>query len=126
MRPHDSTFHTVDAKEELERALTRLGVLSQGKTVIIPISALGGYEIEFDIMVTEPAEIVLADGDEVVMEFEPALDEVPLTPLEPLPQEQPDTPMLIPVADNVPGKVLGGAPTRRMADGRPWNPYRVL
>lgn len=130
LRPHDSAFHTVDAKEELEYALTRLGVLAQGNTIVIPISALGGYEIEFDIMVTEPAEIILADGDEVVMEFEPALDEVPsLSPsLSPLPQEDLDSPIVTPDPETdiplIPGQVLGGAPTRRMADGRAWNPYR--
>jgi hypothetical protein len=122
LRPHDSAFHTVDAKEELECALTRLGVLYQGKTIRIPISALDGYEIDFDIMITEPAEVVLAEGDEVVMEFEQALD-APL-PLQPQLQLPLELPMLVPIKETDSGQTLGGAPTRRMADGRPWNPYR--
>jgi hypothetical protein len=118
LRPHDSAFHTVDAKEELERALTRLGVLRQGDTILIPIEGLGGYEIAFDVMVTEPAEIVLAEGDEVVMEFDAALDAPPAEPLEPLESLEPEEPMLPPT-----GNVLGGV-SRRMPDGRAWNPYR--
>ena len=30
LRPHDSAFYHADAKEELERALTQLGILRQG------------------------------------------------------------------------------------------------
>jgi hypothetical protein len=126
LRPHDSAFHTVDAKEELEIALTRLGVLRSGDTLVIPIGGLGGYEIAFDVMVTEPADVVLAEGDEVVMEFEQALDapaapvpsaSEPTAPEEFVPDQMIETPPL--------GHTLGGQPTRRMADGRAWNPWRV-
>jgi len=116
LRPHDSAFHTVDAKEELERALTRLGVLRQGDTILVPIEGLGGYEIAFDVMVTEPADIVLAEGDEVVMEFDTALD----APVEAVEAVEPES-MLPPSAPV--GNVLGGL-SRRMPDGRAWNPYR--
>jgi hypothetical protein len=119
LRPHDSAFHTVDAKEELERALTRLGVLRQGDTILIPIEGLGGYEIAFDVMITEPAEIVLAEGDEVVMEFDAALDApVPAAPVLEPESEEPMLPVIT-------GNVLGGV-SRRMPDGRAWNPYRVM
>ena len=117
LRPHDSAFHNADAKEELERALTRLGVLRQGDTILVPIEALGGYEIAFDVMVTEPAGIVLAEGDEVAMEFEEALD----VPPAPAPAEP--EPMLPEIIEPPVGNVLGGT-TRRMPDGRAWNPYR--
>ena len=120
LRPHDSAFHTVDAKEELERALTRLGVLQQGDTILIPIETLGGYEIAFDVMICEPANIVLAEGDEVAMEFEPALDQ-PEPVLEPEPVPEPEA--MIPI-EAPKGIVLGGGPTRRLPDGRAWNPYR--
>jgi len=125
LRPHDSAFHTVDAKEELEIALTRLGVLRSGDTLVIPIGGLGGYEIAFDVMVTEPADIVLAEGDEVAMEFEQALDSPaapePTAP-QPLEEFVPDQMIETPVEE---GYTLGGQPTRRMADGRAWNPWRV-
>lgn len=130
LRPHDSAFHTVDAKEELERALTRLGVLQQGDTILIPIETLGGYEIAFDVMICEPANIVLADGDEVVMEFEAALDqpepvlEPVLEPiLEPVLEPFLESEAMIPI-ETPKGIALGGGPTRRLPDGRAWNPYR--
>ncbi len=76
LRPHDSAFYHADAKEELERGLTRLGVLMAGTTVEIPLDALGGYRVPFDIVATEPANIVLAHGEEVAIEFEEAWDAV--------------------------------------------------
>lgn len=117
LRPHDSAFYHADAKEELERALTRMGVLQQGLTISLPLDCLGGYEIAFDVVVTEPANIVLAQGDEVVMEFEQALD---VPPPSPPPEERPPTP--IPEYESG-GRRLGGA-ERRMPDGRLWNPWR--
>jgi hypothetical protein len=139
LRPHDSAFYHADAKEELERALTRLGVLRQGDTILVPISSLGGYEIAFDVMITEPANLVLAQGDEVVMEFEGALDVPPAPPaaeVVPAPsapsaslpaQLQEDIWNVLPAPVPAPlpaGIPLGGGPTRRMPDGRAWNPYR--
>ena len=126
LRPHDSAFHTVDAKEELEIALTRLGVLRRGDTLVIPIGGLGGYEITFDVMITEPADVVLAEGDEVAMEFEEALDTVPSAPEPTPPEPSAPEPMIEtpPCGHVLSGHTLGGQPTRRMADGRAWNPYR--
>lgn len=74
LKPHDSTFYNVDAKEELERGLTRLGVLVEGTTVELPLESLGGYRVTFDVVKTEPATSVLAHGEEVVIEFEEAWD----------------------------------------------------
>lgn len=122
LRPHDSAFYHADAKEELERALTRLGVVREGDTLVIPLECLGNYEIAFDVIKTEPANIVLAQGDEVVMEFEEALDTVAPTPRPdtPIPDifDEIDPPPVVPV-----GETLGGA-SRIMPDGRKWNPWR--
>jgi hypothetical protein len=115
LRPEDSAFYHSDAKEELERSLTRLGVLRTGDTIVIPLECLGGYEIAFNVVTTEPADLVLAQGDEVVMEFEEALDNIsdPVSEEE-LVEEPPEQPV---------GLVLGGQP-RLMPDGRRWNPWR--
>jgi hypothetical protein len=127
LRPHDSAFYHADAKAELEHALTQLGVLQAGTTITVPLQVLGGYEIHFDVVATEPANLVLMQGDEVALEFEEALDgaaeaQAPIiTPaLAPVAEEPmiPAAPLTEPA-----GQMLGGE-TRRMADGRPWNPWR--
>ncbi len=130
LRPHDSAFYYADAKEELERALTRLGVLRQGDTVLIPLEVLGGYQIAFDVITTEPANIVLAQGDEVVIEFEAALDGAAEAQSgqpepEPVPEAAPFFPELIaPEPPPIPaGNVLGGT-IRLNPDGTRWNPWR--
>ena len=126
LRPHDSAFYHADAKEELERALTQLGILRQGDTLVIPLACLGGFEVVFDVVVTEPANIVLAHGDEVAIEFEGALDAIET------PEMRPDTPRpespelfeeILPAPQIIPGQQLGGQ-ARLMPDGRRWNPWR--
>jgi hypothetical protein len=137
LRPHDSAFYYADAKEELERALTRLGVLRQGDTVLIPLEVLGGYQIAFDVITTEPANIVLAQGDEVVIEFEAALDGAAEAQSgQPAPEPVPEA--SAPLAESAPffpeliapepppipaGNVLGGT-IRLNPDGTRWNPWR--
>ena len=137
LRPHDSAFYHADAKEELEVALTRLGVIAQGDMVQIPLARLGGYEVNFDVVTLEPANLVLAQGEEVAIEFEEALDAAAAlaspvaaarspTPI-PTEEEVLDGPMLPPaVAAPATGHVLGHGATgpRFMPDGRRWNPYR--
>lgn len=122
LRPHDSAFYHADAKEELEIALTRVGVIQQGDTLLIPLASLGGYEVAFDVITTEPANVVLAQGDEVAIEFEESLDttmiERPVTPV-PEPVVEPE------VEPEPQGNLLGGdSVTRIMPDGRRWNPWR--
>lgn len=90
LRPHDSAFYHGDAKEELERALTRMGVLRKGDSILIPLQELGGYEVECDVILTEPGSIVLLQGDEVVMEFEESLDTAGV-PLSPAPVQTPSS-----------------------------------
>jgi hypothetical protein len=130
LRPHDSAFYHGEAKEELERELTKLGVLTKGSTIVVPLQVLGGYEVAIDVVELEPANIVLAEGEEVALEFEEALDAsgamAPVAP--PLATSEafgsasmvPDAVALEPA----PGHRLGGE-VRRMPDGRPWNPWRV-
>lgn len=128
LRPHDSAFYHADAKEELERGLTRMGVLTVGATVTIPIEELGGFQISFDIVAAEPANVVLAQGDEVALEFEEPLDGGPGVPAPPAtPAASEIAGEMLPAAPpplEPAGQRLGGAPVRRMADGRPWNPWR--
>ncbi len=136
LRPHESAFYQANARDELEPALTRYGILRSGSTVPVPLDALGGYVVLFDVMRCEPADLVLMEGDEVEIEFEQALDYVvpsaPIAPpipsaLEPEPFDPngsvlPAEPSLPPTAQ---GHILGGQPTRaRLPDGRPWNPWR--
>jgi hypothetical protein len=131
LRPHDSAFYHADAKEELEVALTRIGVLQRGQTIMVSLKALGDYPMSFDIVELEPAHIVLAEGEEVAIEFEAALDQPPDPP-------RPDTPIPEPVVFGplIPeptvaaaivstGRTTGGT-NRYTADGRPWNPYRDM
>jgi len=71
----------------------------------------------FDVIITEPANLVLAEGDEVAMEFEEALDTI--APPEPRPDTPiPENPFLEPAA-----KRLGGE-ERFMPDGTRWNPWK--
>jgi len=140
LRPQDSAFYHADAKEELERALTRIGVLQAGQSIIVPLQVLGGFEICFDVIVTEPASIVLMQGDEVALEFEEALDgaaeaQAPAPPAppaglirpgSPLPEEDfgvLEEPGILPAFPGG-GQILGGSIPKPAVNGRPWNPYR--
>ena len=119
LKPLDSAFYNTDAKEMLTASLTRLGVLRKGDTVLIKLEELGGYEMGFYVVDLEPADVVLLNADEVVIEFEEAADQWDgRRPGTPIPE-----PML-PILADVSGVILGGGPVRRMPDGRAWNPYR--
>ena len=124
LKPLDSAFYNTNAKEMLTHSLTRLGVLQKEATILLKLEELGGYEMGFYVVDVEPADTVLLNGEEVIMEFEEAADQWdgrrPPTPI-PEPVEQIFTDSL---TYNNTGAVLGGGPVRRMPDGRPWNPYR--
>jgi hypothetical protein len=96
----DSAFYNSDVKDELEKALSAIGVIRAHTTLQIPIKALGGYPIDLFVSETEPANIVLCDGEEVIVEFEEPVDHV----MPPLPVERPGTPIppvvepIIPIA----------------------------
>ena len=127
LRPHDSTFYSSDIKAELEVALTKIGVLQKDRSIKVVIQS---YPIEFDVVDLEPATIVLAQGDEVEIEFETAVDAQaatlrPDTPIPKSPFEEVDFSSMVstPATTVVEGRTLGGT-NRYTADGRPWNPYR--
>jgi hypothetical protein len=148
LRPHDSAFYHADAKEELETALTRLGVVIAGATIQVPLQKLGGYEVLFDVVSCEPANVVLAEGDEVAIEFEQAVDAAAMEAAaraqaeaeaaEASATSETDFNTLV-HPDSVgamaapgpatwtaagAGQRLGGGAPRVCADGRRWNPWR--
>jgi hypothetical protein len=137
LRPHDSAFYHADAREELERALTSYGVIAEGTTIPIVLNVLGGFSVQMDVIQTEPANIVLLEGDEIVFEFEGALDAeveepaaLPLEPaaLEPAALEPAALPLepeqiLEPPPKPV-GQLIGGTNRPLLPDGRAWNPWR--
>jgi hypothetical protein len=133
LRPHDSVFYHADAKEELERGLTTVGVITKGSVIHIPLDALGRFAVPFEVLLCEPANVVLAEGDEVAIEFEEALDsaaqvvERPAPPAAAVAVAHPFETLLPSAAEPAPqqGHRLGGsAAPRRTADGKPWNPWR--
>jgi len=111
----------------LEGGLTQIGVIQKGQAIMIPIQTLGGYPMSFDIVETEPANTVLADGEEVIIEFEASLDmppepiERPVTPHPPVDLAEFTT--LIEMPKPPVGRTTGGV-NRYTADGKPWNPHR--
>lgn len=129
LRPVDSAFYNVDAKEELEASLSAMGVLQQGDLITLPMNALGGYEVSFYISELMPADIVLLDGEEVAIDFEEAVDQfdgrppIAERPPTPIPPEMISHDFSLPVAEQM-GNVLGGT-VRRTADGKAWNPWRA-
>lgn len=99
----DSAFYNADAKEELERALSAIGVIRQHTTLQIPIAALGGYAVEVFVSQTEPASLVLCDGEEVAVEFEEPVDQI--APPPPIPEPILPEPMVsVPIESNFPGQ----------------------
>ena len=93
LRVVDSAMYSSDIKEELEIALTKLGVIRKHTVLQIPVEALGGFPVEVFVSQLEPAETVLCEGDEVALEFEEPVDHFeppvvtprPPTPIPPLP-----------------------------------------
>lgn len=86
----DSAFYNSEVKEELEAALSSIGVVKRQSLLEIPIQNLGGFQVEVFVANTEPADIVLCDGEEVVVEFEEPVDQIaPPRPPTPIPQPPP-------------------------------------
>lgn len=107
LRVIDSAFYNADVKEELERALSAIGVIRQHTTLQIPIQALGGYAVEVFVSETEPANIVLCDGEEVAVEFQEPVDQI-APPRPPTPVPQP--PATISTDSMIPEGFLGPTP----------------
>lgn len=74
LRVVDSAFYNSDVKEQLELSLSSIGVVRKHTTLQIPVTALGGYPVEIFVSATEPAELVLCQGEEVAVEFEEPVD----------------------------------------------------
>lgn len=90
LRVIDSAFYNADVKDELEKALSSIGVLQEHTTLQIPVAALDGFTIEVFVSSTEPANIVLCDGEEVALEFDEPVDQIaPPRPPTPIPQLPP-------------------------------------
>ena len=122
LRPIDSAFYNVDAKEELETSLSEIGVLQKGELITLSMNALGGYEVSFYISELLPADIVLLDGEEVAIDFEEAVDQFDGRPPIPVLTEMISHDFSVPITQ---GNVLGGAPSKRTVDGKAWNPWRA-
>lgn len=115
IRSIDSAIYNSDVKEELEQALTQLGILKLHSQIEVPIQALGGYAIELFISQLEPASLVLCHGDDIILEFEEAVDaiEPPVSqrPPTPIPEGPPMLPEMTPEPQPTQGRVLGSDPT---------------
>ena len=83
----DSAFYNSDIKDELEKALSAIGVIRKHTTLQIRISALDDFPVDVFVANTEPADVVLCDGEEVALEFEEPVDhfEPPVRPPTPIP-----------------------------------------
>jgi hypothetical protein len=95
LRVIDSAIYNSDIKDELEKALSALGVIQEHTTLQIPVTALGGYTVEVFVSETEPANIVLCHGEEVALEFEEPVDQIsapPPRPPTPIPEPLPMLP----------------------------------
>jgi len=115
----DSAAYNSDVKEELEQALTKLGVLSNQTQYQIPIQSLGNFPVDIFVSEVEPADIVLCHGDEVAIEFEEPVDQItpppPARPPTPIPADISRLPdLMIPVfppPEQSQGRLLGSDPT---------------
>jgi len=85
LRVIDSAFYNADVKDELEKALSSIGVIQEHTTLQIPVAALDGFKIEVFVSKLEPANIVLCDGEEVALEFEEPVDQISPPPRPPTP-----------------------------------------
>ena len=119
LRPHDSAFFHADAKEELERVLTTIGILQLASTIPVQLFALGGFSVNFDVVGLEPASLDLMEGDEVAIEFESPLDEAPFSASPPSPVAEISDMLPTEPVVNDGGYKLGGTP---MPLG--WNKWR--
>lgn len=106
----DSAFYNADVKEELERALSAVGIIREHMTLQIPIDALGGYAVEVFVSKTEPANLVLCQGDEVAVEFEEPVDQIAAPPSAPVIRPPTPAPELPPMIIPLPSEPQGFRP----------------
>jgi hypothetical protein len=105
LRVVDSAFYNANVKEELEAALTNLGILQNHTVLQIPVRSLGDFQVELFVSKLEPADCVLCDGEEVVVEFEEPVDHYE-------PPPRPPTPIPPPVAALQDGMIPNSLPPR--------------
>jgi len=108
LRPIESSFFDADFLPILEKVFSRMGVLQQGKQILVPIEELGGMMAELFVEKTEPGMEVYLDGDDIPLEFEQAVDYrpvpvppraatpplAPLAPMAPMPPMMPMAPIM--------------------------------
>lgn len=119
LKPVDSTIHQVDVVRCLERPLSSIGVLQQGKMYLLPLDELDGFQVAVFVEQLEPAEVAFMDGDEIPLEFVEAVDyyepPAPVVPRPPTPIPA-DIPMLTPfgamVSDDSTAPQAAGAGNR--------------
>ena len=88
----DSHYESNTIDEELSIELTKLGILQSGTKIYVNIASLDNYTVIYEVVMLEPANIVLCQGDEVSLEF---VKDTPLIrPLTPYP-EVPELPELL-------------------------------
>lgn len=106
----DSAFYSSEVKEELERALSSLGVIRRHTILRIPLSSLDGFNVDVFVSETEPANVVLCHGEEIPVEFEEPLDQIspPRVPTPPpiLQNPVPSLPSMLPLQEQ-PSKFIG-------------------
>jgi hypothetical protein len=111
----DSAAYNSDVKEELEQALTKLGVLCANTQYQIPIQSLGNYPVDIFVSQLEPADIVLCHGDEVALEFEEPIDQITPPPDRsptPIPEEVHSLGgLMLPEVPQPVGHILGSDPS---------------
>lgn len=120
----DSAFYRADVKEQLESALTRIGIVRKHTTLEIPLDELDGFPVEVFVVSTEPADLVLCEGDEVAVEFEEPVDYYSPPP-SPIPRPPTPIPPEMEFFENsfqtqFPGKgqILGSDPTITIPEWR--------
>ena len=121
LRVIDSAIYNSDIKDELEKALSALGVIQEHTTLQIPVSALGGYLVEVFVSETEPANIVLCDGEEVALEFEEPVDQIAAPPPRP-PTPVPPPVQRLPVDTMIPENFLDS--TQELSQTQGFRPFQ--
>lgn len=100
----DSAFYSSQIKEELEKALSSLGVIRRHTTLQIPLSSLDGFNVDVFVSETEPANVVLCHGEEIPVEFEEPVDQIPQPPVErvptPIPEPPPSLSAMLPIEES--------------------------
>jgi hypothetical protein len=117
----DSHYESNTIDEELSIELTKIGILQSGTKIYINIPSLDNYTVIYEVIMLEPANIVLCEGDEVSLEFIKDTSLIPTVgrPITPYPEELllPPSAPVNEVNENV-SNTLGG--TKHEEKYNPW------